>query len=373
MSQEVYPLDLFNCSDCGHVQLLDVVDPVLLFKDYVYVSGTSPVFVKHFEEYTTQILQDYAPAQGSLVVDIGSNDGTFLHFFKKVGMATLGIDPAIDIAALACERGIETWPHFFSPKLARKIVKSHGKAAVVAANNVFAHCDDLNEIVEGVRTILKPEGLFFFEVSYLLDVYEKQLFDIIYHEHLAYHSVKPLKRFFEANGMTLIDVQRVKTHGGSLRGIVQLESGTRKVSDSVEALSSIEENIGLYKSNTMVEFGSRIETLGKKLNALLRDIKSKGMNVAGFGAPAKATTLMHHFGIGSEFIDYIVDDSHLKHGLFSPGFHIPIVPTTTIYDKPPDFLIILAWNFAESIIKNHTRFHELGGRFIVPLPEVRIM
>ena len=194
--QAVFPLDVFFCNVCAHVQLLDVVDPALLFENYVYVSGTSPVFVRHFEDYAADVRSRFAPPAGSLVVDVGSNDGTLLRAFKAAGHATLGIDPAKQIARDATASGIETWPAFFTPTLARQIRVERGPVAVVTANNVFAHADDLAGILNGVRSLLAPEGIFVFEVSYLVDVYEKTLFDTIYHEHLAYHSVKPLIRFF---------------------------------------------------------------------------------------------------------------------------------------------------------------------------------
>ncbi|MBT3361718.1 MAG: methyltransferase domain-containing protein, partial [Rhodospirillales bacterium] len=223
--QPVFPLDLFMCRACAHVQMLDVVDPAVLFENYVYVSGTSPVFVRHFEDYATTLIDRFDPPAGSLVVDIGSNDGTLLRFFQNAGLSGLGIDPAKGIARKATADGIETWGTFFDGEVARQIAAQKGTASIVTANNVFAHADDLGGIVDGVRHLLAPDGVFVFEVSYLVDVYENTLFDTIYHEHLAYHSVKPLARFFEARGMRLIEASRVDTHGGSLRAIAALADG----------------------------------------------------------------------------------------------------------------------------------------------------
>src|SRR5215469_16163821 len=221
-TQQRFPLDVFFCEDCTHAQLLDVVDPSVLFENYVYVSGTSPSFVAHFESYARGIMEQFRPQPGGLVLDIGSNDGTLLRFFQKAGMKVLGIDPARNIAQEATRNGIPTLATFFNPQLAKQLRGEHGPASVITANNVFAHIDNLEGVVEGIRTLLAPDGVFVFEVSYLSDVFEKTLFDTIYHEHLDYHSVKPLVPFFRRLGMELIEAQRVSSHGGSLRGIAQL-------------------------------------------------------------------------------------------------------------------------------------------------------
>ncbi|MDA1089163.1 MAG: class I SAM-dependent methyltransferase [Proteobacteria bacterium] len=369
--QACFPLDVFFCGTCFHVQLLDVVDPGLLFENYVYVSGTSPSFVKHFDEYAAAVLDRFGSAKGSLVVDIGSNDGTLLSAFQSRGMAVLGVDPARDIAARATDAGIETIADFFSAGLAEQIVLGRGNAAIVTANNVFAHADDLKGIVEGVRALLAPDGVFVFEVSYLVDVITDTLFDTIYHEHLAYHSVKPLRRFFEDNGMRLFAAERVSSHGGSLRGFAGLVGGPHAGDGSVEKLIALEEDMGLDRAETFVNFGNDIDTLGAKLKALLADIKADGKTVAGFGAPAKATTLMYHFGIGADEIDFIVDDSPLKQGLYSPGAHIPVLASDALEKRRPDYVLILAWNFAAPIMAKHSAFLEGGGRFIVPLPDLQ--
>ncbi|MCP5367785.1 MAG: class I SAM-dependent methyltransferase [Hyphomicrobiales bacterium] len=369
-AQETFPLDVFFCRSCGHVQLRDVVDPRLLFENYVYVSGTSPVFVKHFQDYAAAVMDRVAPAAGAWVLDIGSNDGTLLRFFRERGLGVLGVDPAREIARRATEAGIETLADFFSPALARSLRRERGPAAVITANNVFAHADDLRGIAAGVCDLLADDGVFVFEVSYLVDVFEKTLFDTIYHEHLAYHSVAPLRHFFAGLGMELIDVQRVDSHGGSLRGFVQRAGGPRKVEPSVEGLVALESDLGLDRAETLQAFGARIDALGRALTARLGELKAAGKTIAAFGAPAKATTLMYHFAIGPEVVDFIVDDSPLKQGLYSPGMHIPVLPSAALYDRRPDAVVVLAWNFAESIMARHTEYLRGGGRFIVPLPEL---
>lgn len=370
--QETFPLDVFFCESCGHVQLLDVVDPRVLFESYVYVSGTSPVFVKHFEDYAAFVVDAYQPDPKRLVIDIGSNDGTLLRFFKNRGYPVQGVDPAKDIARQATANGIDTVADFFTPALARQIRAEKGPACVVTANNVFAHADDLTGIVAGVRELLADDGVFVFEVSYLLDVYTDTLFDTIYHEHVAYHSVKPLKTFFAANGMELITARRVGSHGGSLRGVAQLVGGRREAEQSVDALIALEADLGLDKSATLKAFGAKIDVVKNRLTSELKRIKAEGKTIAGFGAPAKATTLMYHFGIGPDVVDFIVDDSPLKQGLFTPGLHVPVVPSSALYERKPDYVVILAWNFARPIMEKHAAYAEAGGHFIVPLPQVEI-
>jgi len=227
---------------------------------------------------------------------------------------------------------------------------------------------DLIDITKGVRTLLAPDGLFVFEVSYLVDVLQKTLFDTIYHEHLAYHSVSPLKRFFLSQGLEFVGVQRVDAHGGSLRGIVQLFGGPHKVEPSIDAAVILEESLNLDKIETFQRFAKDIDECKAKLLSYVMEAKSLGKSIAGFGAPAKATTLMYHFGLGPEEIDFIVDDSPLKQGMYTPGIHIPVLQSKALYRKKPDIVLILAWNFAESIMKKHKEFLNQGGEFLVPLP-----
>lgn len=372
-AQPLFPLNVFFCEDCAHVQLLDVVDPRILFEHYVYVSGTSPVFVAHFKEYAAFIMDRFKPAAGGLVLDIGSNDGTLLSFFQKAGMTVLGVDPAKEIATDATARGIETINGFFGIDLGRKLAAERGRAAVITANNVFAHIDDLTGVTEGVRALLAPDGIFVFEVSYLVDVMQNTLFDTIYHEHLDYHSVKPLISFFANHGMELVEAVRIESHGGSLRGIAQLKGGRHKINASVAAAIDEEERLGLDKAETFRNFARQIDDLKADLGGLLCSLKAEGKSIAAFGAPAKATTLMYHFGIGPELIDFIIDDSPLKQNLYSPGMHIPVLSSAAIAERKPDYLLILAWNFARSIIAKTRSFSDAGGKFIIPIPKVEVV
>ncbi len=371
--QLTFPLELFFCENCSHLQLLDVVDPAELFRNYVYVSGTSASFVKHFEDCAKSCIERFDVSPGNLVVDIGSNDGTLLGFFKNKNIEVLGIDPARSIALEATEKGIETWPEFFDQKIANRIKEKKGAASLITANNMFAHADDLSGITDNISSLLTPEGVFVFEVSYLGDVYEDTLFDTIYHEHISYHSVQPLVKFFAAKNMELFAVERIDSHGGSLRGMVQLADGPNKADGSVQSLIDYEKNLALDKSETWIGYANKVEALRDELMTLLTNLKKDGKSIAGFGAPAKATTLMYHFGIGPDIIDFIADDAPLKQGLYSPGLHIPVLPGQAIYEKKPDYVVLLAWNFAPQIMAIHQDYIKGGGHFIVPLPDVRIV
>ena len=371
--QACYPLDLFLCNDCYHVQLNTVVDPDILFKDYVYVSGTSPSFIKHFENYALDVINQINLKKGGFVIDIGSNDGTLLSKFKNLGMDVLGIDPAVEISRIANENGIETINKYLNKQVVKEILDLKGSADLICANNVFAHIDDLIGTTKNIKNLLKDNGVFIFEVSYLLDVYEKTLFDMTYHEHLAYHSIRPLITFFTSNGLELFNVERISTHGGSIRCYVQKIKGKQKISPIIDELLLLEEKCGLHLHETYNEYFNNIELKRYQLNKLLKKLINESKTIAGYGAPAKATTLMYHFGIDSKIIDYIIDDSPLKQGMYSPGLHIPVYDQSRLYKSPPDYLIILAWNFSKNIISNNSKFSKLGGKFIVPLPELKVV
>ena len=372
--QPLFPLELHLCLDCGHLQLLDVVTPDALFRDYVYVSGTSPVFVQHFREYAEEAIRAAGLKPGDQVIDIGSNDGTLLGFFKEKGMKVLGIDPARKIAEEAAAKGIPTLAEFFTPALADRLKAQGWQPALITANNVFAHADDLAGITEGVRRLLKPGGVFLFEVSYLLDVFEKGLFDTIYHEHLSYHAVKPLVPFFEKHGLRLTGARRVESHGGSLRGIVRTRDPGARPEPEVARRIADEEAAGLFRPEAYEAYSRKISQRGKELRELLLKLKGEGKRVIGFGAPAKATTLLYHFGLGPDLLEAVIDDSPWKQGLYTPGQHLPVVPAERLYDagRRPDYCLILAWNFADSIIEKHRAFRDSGGRFILPLPQLEI-
>ena len=371
--QVFYPLDVYFCNDCSHVQLGHVVDPEILYRrNYSYVSATSAVFVDHLRRYAAHVQAEFDLPASGLVVDIGSNDGTALSFFKEAGFRVVGVDPATEIAQLARDRGIETVCEFFDSKHARKWYHKYGPAQLITSHNACAHIDDLRDVVEVVKLWLADDGLFVIEVGYLLDVYENAWFDTIYHEHLDYHSLAPLVAFFSELGMQAIDVQRISPQGGSIRVIAQKAGGSREVKESVPALIALEKRAGLDRAESFVAFDERINLVKQQLRELVNGLKSEGKSIAGYGAPTKATTLLTHFELGS-VLDFLVDDNPLKQGLFSPGHHISVVAADEMYARRPDFVLILAWNFADSIMQQHQRYLDQGGSFILPMPEPRIV
>jgi len=373
ISQEVFPLKLNFCIDCTHVQLSHVVNPEILYKHYLYVSGTSPVFVKHFSDYVESLCTNYDLKKDSLVVEFGSNDGTMMRFFKQRGMKVIGVDPAEEITRNAASEGLEIFNGYFNEITAKQLKKRYGEADVIVANNVMAHIDNLDDVMCGVSLLLKKDGIFSFEFSYVLDVVQKHLFDTIYHEHLDYHSVAPLIRFFEKYNFKVISSKRIDTHGGSVRMVVQKNIGNFEDDGSSSDLLELEKTFELGNPQTLISFAAEVDKVKKELNIFIEESKKNSQSIVIFGAPAKATTLIYHFGIRAECIDYIVDDSPLKQGLFSPGKHIPIVSSKQLYLKRPDVILILAWNFASAIIDNHKKLIEEGTVFIVPLPQISIV
>lgn len=372
--EPTYPLDLYFCNVCHHVQLGHVVDPTILYQnDYTYVSGTSSRFVDHLRTYASDMIERFTLLPGSFVADIGSNDGTCLRFFQNRGMRVLGVDPATQIAARAAQAGIETIGEFFSFELAVRLREQYGPANFITSHNACAHIDHLDQVIQGVHHWLADDGVFVLEVGYLLDVYENVWFDTIYHEHVDYHSVSPFTRLFERMGMEALGVQRVSPQGGSIRVFAQRANGPRKPDGSFEALVKLEREAGLDRPETFVEFGRRIDEVGGRLRTLIQGLKASGKSIAGYGAATKATTLLSHFRIGRDELDFIVDDNPLKQGLFSPASHIPVVSPAELTRKQPDYLLILAWNFAEPIMEAQRSFSAQGGKFILPMPDARIV
>ena len=374
--QEVFPLELLECGDCGHIQLSCVVDPSRLFSNYVYVSGTSPSFVKHFENYATNVIEKFVLQPNDFIVEIGSNDGTLLNFFQNAQMKVLGIDPAKQISERANQNGIETWNEFFDDSTVSRIKE---KAKIVVANNVMAHIEDLKGVVKNIKNILADDGVFIFEVSYLVDMCEKITFDLCYHEHLSYHHIGALKHFFTKMGMKLFDVKKIDTHGGSIRCFVSHQQSEYKVSDKIYEMMTYESSIGL-KTEVELDFPassifhhmkSKIDHIQNELVSRLVELKSRGKTICIYGMPAKITTLMFKFQLGNDLIDFGIDDSFMKIGKYSPGKHIKVLSSKVLYSRKPDYCLIGAWNFADQIIEKHQEYLNQGGHFIVPLPEIR--
>lgn len=363
-----YPLILVFCENCKFLQLGHVVSPHLLFDDYVYVSSTSPVFIKHFENFGKDLVSRFELDKNSLVVDIGSNDGILLRPLKKIGIRVLGVEPARHIAALARNSGIPTLADWFTFSTAKKIRKSEGKAKVITGTNVFAHINDLDEVLKGVNYLLDEEGVFITESPYLVDFIEKNYFDLVYHEHLSYWSIRSLSALFARFKMEIFHVEKVAVHGGSIRVYAKKLKGKQRIEKSVNTFLAKEKKLRLGEKETYTKYELKILENKRKLIDLVTKLKKQNKIIVGYGAPAKGNTLLNYFKIGNEILDYIVDDSKFKQALYTPGTHIPIVPLSMLKKRKPDYVLILAWNFADSIIRNLDWLREEDVKFIIPVP-----
>lgn len=373
-SEELFfPLEVYFCNNCTFLELGHVVDPKILFGNYVYVSSTSKVFINHFKEFANYVFPKFNLNAKSFVLDIGSNDGILLKPFKAKGIRVLGIEPAKHIAKVAQKEGIETIDAFFSVPLAKQIVDRYGKAKIITATNVFAHIDDLDEVIKGLEILLDDNGVFIMEAPYLVDFLEKRYFDLVYHEHLSYWAIRPLVVLFERFDMQVFDVKKVPVHGGTIRVFVKKKVGKYKIDKSVEQFLQLEKKWKIDKEETYIKFADKVLENKIKLLILLRKLKFQEKKIAGYGAPAKGNTLLNYFGIGSEILDYVVDDSPWKQGLYTPGKRIPVVSSEYLYKNRPDYLLILAWNFADSIMRMHNKFKDHGGKFIIPVPLPKII
>jgi len=373
-NEPVYPLDLYFCEECHHVQLGHVVDPKILYqKNYSYVSSTSAHFVNHLRNYVEDMVERFDLSFNDLVVDIGSNDGTCLSFFKEKGMSVIGVDPATEIANMATKNGVKTIADFFGYDLSRKLREKYGPAKYITSHNACAHIDDLFNVVKGVEHWLDQDGVFVLEVGYFADVYSITWFDTIYHEHVDFHTVAPFEKLFARVGMELIAVERVAPQGGSIRVMAQKIGGNIERDNSVDSLIAFECELGLNQVEALHRFNIKINTVRDNFQKLIFSLKEKGKTIAGFGAPTKATTLMAHFGLDEKVLDFIVDDNPLKQGLFTPTTHIPVLPSVQLYKQKPDYLLILAWNFADPIMKAHEKYGNEIGKFILPMPEPKVV
>jgi SAM-dependent methyltransferase len=366
-----YPLDVYFCQSCNLVQLLDVVSPEELFhQEYAYFSSASVPLVKHFESYARDLKNNFL-RPGDLVVDIGSNDGVLLQFLTDE-YRVLGVEPSDNVAAVARAKGIETITEFFTVPLAQKILREYGSAKVVTANNVFAHIDDVDEIVQSIKLLLSDDGVYIFEAHYLLDLIEKREFDTIYHEHLCYYSVKPLLELFKRFDMEVFDVQRVSAHGGSLRVFVRHIS-EKLVDKSVEELLLLGEKAGLHDLERFTGFQKEVEATREKLVSLVRGFRSEGKTVIGYGAPAKGNTLLNFCGFTADDLSYITDTTPQKIGLLTPGSHVPVVSPDILKTETPDYILLLAWNYKDFILEKEQDIRVRGTKFIIPIPQVEIV
>ncbi|MBM3813773.1 MAG: class I SAM-dependent methyltransferase [Acidimicrobiia bacterium] len=366
-----FPLRAGFCERCHHVQLLDRVPPGAMFDHYLYVSSASETLTKHLHGLASTVAKRRKLRSRDLVVDIGSNDGTLLSGFARHGVRTLGVDPAANLAPLAQANGIETLTAFFGEQAGGRIRREYGPAAVITATNSFPHIPDLGDYLAGVERLLAPDGVLVIEAHYLMDILEQRAFDTIYHEHVSYWALGPARRLLQRHGLEVVDVERLPVHHGQLRMWIQRAGAPVKA--SVEKLESEEKGRRMDQLETYQRFAAGTRLIKRDLRRLLDKIRYEDKTIAAYGAPAKGMTLLSYLELGPETIDFIADRSPLKQGRYTPGSHIPIVPPERILQEQPDFLLLLAWNFADEVMKQQREYHKKGGRFIVPVPEVRIV
>ncbi len=371
--ESFYPLHCFVCDKCFLVQLPEHVSASAIFEEYAYFSSYSDSWLAHARDYVEAITPRLGLDQRCLVVELASNDGYLLQYFKARGIPVLGIEPARNIARVAVEKGIPTIAAFFGRRLARELASGGQQANLLLGNNVLAHVPDINDFVAGMKLLLHPLGVITMEFPHLIRLIEENQFDTIYHEHFSYLSFTTVERIFATHGLTLFDVEQLPTHGGSLRIYARhMEEDSRPVTENVKALRVREANWGVDRIECYGVFSRKVEATKRDILRFLIEARDKGRSIVGYGAPGKGNTLLNYCGIRTDLLDYTVDRNPYKQGKFTPGMRIPIFPPERIRETKPDFVLILPWNLKEEIIAQNGFIREWGGQFVVPIPEVRV-
>jgi methylation protein EvaC len=371
-----FPLRVFFCKDCYAVQVVDIVDAGLLFSNYFYFSSATRTLREHFVDYASEVVARFLDPTESTVVEIGCNDGVLLKPLADSGVRTLiGVDPATNIVATVNDPRISIINDFFDKRVAQHIADRYGRADLIVANNVYAHIPDIRGVTEGIRDLLKEDGVFIFEVHYLGKITQGMQYDMIYHEHLYYYSLLALTNHFKRYGLTIFDVKPIQIHAGSMRYFVCKESSRHasSISPRVAALRNDELASGLDKADTFIRFAHDIALRKDRLMELLGQLRDKGRSVVGYGASGRANTIIQYCGIGREHLEYIIDDAPAKWGYYTPGSHFLIRSGQVLKEAPPDYLLIFAWGYFSEIAERCRDYLEGGGRMIVPLPDVRLI
>lgn len=376
-SEPKFPLRVALCAGCWLLQITDIVPPVELFSEYLYFSSFSDALLRHAADAVAQHRRAGALGADSFVVEIASNDGYLLKNFVAAGIPCLGIEPAGNIAKVAIERGVPTISRFFGREVATELAQQGRQADLILGNNVFAHAPDTNDFVAGLATLLKPGGRIALEFPYACDLIEHVEFDTVYHEHVFYFTLTALIPLFARHGLEIFDVERLAIHGGSLR-LFARHAGQGAKSEarspkSVETLLAEERAKGVASPRYYEDFGDRVRRIRDDLRKLLGELKAAGKTIAAYGASAKGSTLLNFYGLGRETLDFVADRSTAKQGRLTPGTHLPIVAPEELVRRRPDYALLLTWNFAEEILKQQQAYRDAGGKFIVPLPEVRVV
>ena len=368
-----YPLVAYVCSECWLVQLEEYVSPEEIFSEYAYFSSFSDSWVAHGRSYTEMIIDRLALTGESQVIEVASNDGYLLQHFVKRAIPALGIEPAANVAEHAEAKGVPTLVEFFGRECATRLSTQGRSADLIIGNNVLAQVHDLNDFVSGLKVLLKRDGVITIEFPHLLRLIEQNQFDTIYHEHFSYFSLLSSRAVLAAHGLQVFDVEELATHGGSLRIYACHDDDSKPVAKSVEDLISREEAEGLGALDGYGGFQGQVDATKRDLLAFLIQARREGKSVAGYGAPGKGNTLLNYCGVGTDFVDYTVDRNPYKQGRYTPGTHIPICPPQKVAETQPDYLLILPWNLKEEIIEQNAFIRNWGGRFVVPIPEVRVI
>lgn len=370
--EPVYPLSLAFCPRCTLVQLRETVPPEVLFREYLYFSSFSDTMLRHAEDLVSKLIAERGLNAESLAVEIASNDGYLLQYFVRAGIPVLGVEPAVNVAAVAEVKGIRTVTPFFGAETARELRAAGEAADVIIGINVLGHVADLNGVVQGLKTLLKPNGVVVIEVPYVRDMIEHSEFDTIYHEHLHYFSVTALDHLFTRHGLRLTDVERLPIHGGTIR-VSAMHAEAAPARPNVERSLREEADWGVGELDYYAAFAGRVGALRRALRQIVGEFKAGGRRLAAYGAAAKGNTLLAYCGIGAAELDFVVDRSTYKQDRYMPGNHLPILPPEALLERMPDAVLLLTWNFAEEIMRQQAEYLRRGGRFIVPVPAPRVV